>query len=256
MAATAGIGFFAVDHFWNGFAPVVKYRMKRHIKFGKGVSDISENVSNIFTGTQERLVPNNKPVILLGPSGCGKTLLLNQIALDAKKNSVPVALINFRHIRPRQEVLQTNKNDILPIVEQVMSQIGYPVRETFVSKINNIIYNIGNNSMTFDKQEQLARRRLEQAINLLFDVCRSLKQETGMPPILLFDELYDLIKNQRLREKGGTDIFATVATNLIIKGVNSHDVRSVVAGSNSELARHLQDYHLGPVRTSLFQTRC
>jgi hypothetical protein len=220
--------------------------MKRHIKFGKGISDIP---SKLIQEKLDYVVPDTRPVVLLGPSGCGKSMLLKKIAFDAKKKNIPVALVNFRRIRPRQEVLNRQQNDLLPIAAQVMSQIGYPVREPFISTIKNIIFNKG---FTFDVKQQLARERLEESLDFLFVVSLSLKEETGIQPILLFDEIQDLMKNIGLRQKGGADIFASVATNLINNGVNSHAIRSAVAGSNTKLARQLHDFKLGPVRTSKF----
>jgi hypothetical protein len=48
----SGIGLLVVDQFWNGFSPVIKYRMKMHLKYGKGIRSIPDSVSKIIRGTQ------------------------------------------------------------------------------------------------------------------------------------------------------------------------------------------------------------
>jgi len=85
--------------------------------------------------------------------------------------------------------------------------------------------------------------RLVDALQTLFSVCAELRLEriaAGLSahdaaPVLLFDEVQDLVKDARLKNAGGELIFHTLATLIIRFGVDSQAVRAVVAGSSAEL---------------------
>jgi hypothetical protein len=78
---------------------------------------------------------------------------------------------------------------------------------------------------------------------MLFSVCAELRNEraaAGVPaldaaPVLLFDEVQDLIKDTRLKAEGGSDVFDALATLIVSYSVDRLDVRTVVAGSSAEL---------------------
>jgi hypothetical protein len=78
---------------------------------------------------------------------------------------------------------------------------------------------------------------------MLFEVCETLKQERQktMPPldaapVLLFDEVQDLVKDARLARAGGRLILGLLGTLLVSYGVDRRAVRAVVTGSSAEVA--------------------
>jgi len=87
--------------------------------------------------------------------------------------------------------------------------------------------------------------RLIGALSMLFSVCKQLsfeRQAQGVPaqfaaPVLIFDELQDLIKDSRLKAAGGGLVFQMIATLIVAYGVDFQEpvVRIAVAGSSAEL---------------------
>jgi hypothetical protein len=81
------------------------------------------------------------------------------------------------------------------------------------------------------------------ALNLLFEVCEEIKNErieSGVSdidaaPVIVLDEVQDLIQNVCIKEAGGEAIFAVVGTLLASYGPGRHAVRCVVAGSTAEV---------------------
>ena len=90
--------------------------------------------------------------------------------------------------------------------------------------------------------------RLVDALTMLFDVCAQLRRErlaAGMSPqdaapILLFDDMQDLIRDDRLARVGGVDIFNALAKLLVTYGVDEHAVRTAVAGSSALLSVYFE----------------
>jgi hypothetical protein len=148
----------------------------------------------------------------------------------------------------------------MDIAQQIFKQIGFPTHEPFISQISNIIITRGG-SFTLEKQEQSAEERLKQALKYLVNAAASLRQEAldkdskedrNKAPILLFDELHDLIKRTRLYKEGGKSIFSSLATDLINEGVTHKYIRSVVAGSSTEVLEELEKRKLYGKRIKIY----
>lgn len=85
--------------------------------------------------------------------------------------------------------------------------------------------------------------RLIHALTTLFSVCAELRNERAAAgasplnaaPVLLFDEVQDLIKDSRLKAAGGDDVFGALAALIVTHSVDRLDVRTVVTGSSAEL---------------------
>ena len=87
------------------------------------------------------------------------------------------------------------------------------------------------------------RERLLHALRVLFAAAAAVVAErvaAGVPPldaapILLFDELQDLINDARLARLGGLVVFDSLAALIVMYGVDRQVVRAVVSGSSGEL---------------------
>ena len=85
--------------------------------------------------------------------------------------------------------------------------------------------------------------RLVAALETLFSVCAELQRErvaAGLSerdaaPVLIFDDLQDLLADARLKFAGGELVFRALATLIVNFGVDRKVVRAVVAGSSAEL---------------------
>jgi hypothetical protein len=99
-------------------------------------------------------------------------------------------------------------------------------------------------------------RRLNTAFDLLFDVLDELGSAApaGVPkPLLLLDEVHDLIKNDRLARVGGKQLFDLLGTLAVRYGVDKQSLRIVMAGSSSEFVREFaQGSPLGGNRVMVY----
>lgn len=85
--------------------------------------------------------------------------------------------------------------------------------------------------------------RLVSALETLFSVCEELRNErvaSGIAeldaaPLLLFDEMQDLLKDVRLKAAGGELVFNTLARLIVFYSVDLKAVRVIAAGSSAEL---------------------
>jgi hypothetical protein len=129
---------------------------------------------------------------------------------------------------------------------QVYSQIGYPMRRSLLGSLLSSGFTFqGNESKVELDILTPSGVRLISALEMLFSVCEELFNERladGVPaefaaPVLIFDELQDLIKNTRLKAVGGELVFQTLAPLIVSLGVDRSVpvVRVAVAGSSAEL---------------------
>jgi hypothetical protein len=139
-----------------------------------------------------------------------------------------------------------NPRDLIYIANEVLPQIGFPVRQSILSRFEKFISNRAE-YFTVETQQQMVRDRIIAALDMLFEVCVSLRKEnpTGKQPIVLFDDIYNLIQYDEFSQSGGADIFASIATNIMNVGIFHKQVRSVVAGSRIELQTQLEYFGLG-----------
>jgi hypothetical protein len=129
---------------------------------------------------------------------------------------------------------------------QIYEQIGYPVRRSLLGSLLSTGFTYMG---ALNKAELGALSpsgvRLVGALSMLFSVCKQLsfeRQAQGVPaqfaaPVLIFDELQDLIKDSRLKAAGGELVFQMIATQIVAYGVDYQvpAVRVAVAGSSAEL---------------------
>jgi len=134
------------------------------------------------------------------------------------------------------------------IAAQVFEAIGFPSRPSWVSYIKRIQFHIpffaksADAEISFEKEE--TKNRFNFALQCLFRACTDIRNhrfynqrinKLDAAPILLFDEVHDLVKDPQLRKIGGEEVFATLSQLLVTNGVNSPIIRSIIAGSSGRI---------------------
>ena len=186
-----------------------------------------------------------KPLMILGPMGCGKSTLLQRAAREAASSRTPIVLVRWRLSqsvkREATAAARESGEDSLAIAsEALFRQIGYPVRRAvLVSALKSGVTGMGQKTQA-DLALPQTRDRLQHALRVLFRAAADVKRErvaAGVPdfaatPVLLFDGVDDLVKDERLARGGGEAVFRTLALMLICYCVDQHAVRAMVAGSS------------------------
>jgi hypothetical protein len=140
--------------------------------------------------------------------------------------------------------LTTNEPHILmnDTAKQVFSQIGFPMRRSFIGFVLSRGIVLGERKIQADISAFETSDRLVSALRMLFEVCEELKlerQKTMDPldaaPILLFDEVQDLIKDSRLKQAGGKIVLEMLGSLLVGYCVDRRAIRAAVTGSSAEL---------------------
>lgn len=132
------------------------------------------------------------------------------------------------------------------IASKILKQIGYPTTVPLITRLfpGGIKYSDGVFSLTLEPAPQLVQR----ALGLLFEAAAELCNERvamGIPrfhaaPVLLFDEMHDLIKDSRLAGVGGREVFAALVGHLVDYGTDKKLVRSVVTASSAALTFEME----------------
>ena len=205
------------------------------------------------------------PTMLLGPTGCGKSTLLRDFAAavtsgrQGGKPRAPALLVRMRipsrqplHVVDRSEGAEQGsrvedaeaaRSLMDSTTSQVFAQIGFPPRRSVVSELFDKGVSF-RNSVTELEVNVATRARLVYALRLLFEAAESLYFERvregiaqeDAAAVVLFDEVQDLIKDDRLAQAGGRYVFEYLGTLLVSYCVDRRVVRSVVAGSSAMLS--------------------
>jgi hypothetical protein len=127
--------------------------------------------------------------------------------------------------------------------KQVFSQIGFPLRRSLIGGILSRGFTVGVDRVQAELSSAETSDRLTTALGMLFEVCEELKLErektmdsVDAAPVLLFDEVQDLIKDSRLKRAGGEYVLGKLGTLLVAYCVDRRAVRAAVSGSSAELS--------------------
>lgn len=207
--------------------------------------------TQLLPTTQRPFVLGFLPTMLVGPAGCGKSTLL---AVTAREASSKQKIAVFVCMRIRQPSSQANPNALQGVEEacaqldataaQLFAQIGFPARRAVLRHLLDRVESVTSGGSSVEFKAQCVRDRLLTALRTLFAASAELcveRVEAGMPrdvaaPVLLFDEVHDLIRDDRLARAGGRFLFDELAVLLVAYGVDRRAVRAAVAGSSALLS--------------------
>ena len=235
----------AADIYLHESPTHIKRRMLRTLALCKPPSTLAPPPKAPLPVTQEPLGLGFLPTLILGPSGCGKSTLLGGI-VSSLPMPAPVVLVRMRLPATRSAASDAVDGEGLTLMndtaKQVFSQIGYPLRRSFFGGILSRGITMGTGRLQAELHSFETRDRLVAALRMLFEVCEELKLErentlgpVDAAPVLLFDEVQDLIKDDRLKRAGGEVILKMLGTLLVAYCVDRRAVRAAVAGSSAEL---------------------
>jgi hypothetical protein len=245
-AVIAPLAWLARDYYVNESRDYIRASMLKKLRECPAPPSADALRPQLLPVAQEPLTLGHLPQMLLGPTGSGKSTLLADLARKAVAAPAPAPTVFVRLRVPSSEGGAGRPEDesvklMDSVAAQFYEQIGYPRRRS-------ILGDILSRGFTFRGERnhlELAAEsnRLIAALGLLFSVCEELRSErvaAGIPPldaapVLLFDEVQDLVKDARLKAAGGDFIFRTLATLIVAYGVDREVVRVVVAGSSAEL---------------------
>ena len=216
------------------------------------------------------------PTLVVGPSGCGKTSLLSAAAREAAAPSAPgavaapVVLVRVRaalsHASPAMGAAAQSPDAGAEVTAAharmdataaaVLAQLpGYPTRRALL--VNVLSRGIVLRGTVEAKISAPSSARLAAALRLLFDASDALCRERAArhdisaadaPPVLLFDDVEDLIRDADLARAGGRFVFEELASLITAYCVDRRTVRAAVAGSGGALAEALDDTAAGGMR--------
>ena len=190
------------------------------------------------------------PRLIIGPSGCGKSTLLGSIAASLP-TATPIVVVRMR--LPSSQPSGAAGAAAVPEREapalmdetarQIFSQVGFPLRRSLIGSAFSRGFRLQEGPVQAELSVVDTSSRLVLALRMLFDVSEELQRERqrtmdplDAAPVLLFDEVQDLVKDARLARAGGRLILSVLGTLLVSYGVDRRAVRAVVTGSSAEVA--------------------
>ena len=277
--------FLAVDFYRHESGGHIRRRMLKALRARpsppSGVTKAALLTPQPLPVPQSRLVLGLMPTMILGPTGCGKSTLLASLAREsaAEKAGVatPAVLVRMRlpssqaplpeSIVPNSPAAFFEPSSLMnSLAAQIFHQIGFPTRRAVVlglpeSLKAQVMARLGVHNAVFTSPSS---QRLCDAFRILFDVLEQLCEERMLryglsredaAPVLLLDEVHDLIKASRLVSVGGRDVFNTLAQLLVMYCVDRRSVRAAVAGSSALLSVEFDRTVASGSRWSYYQLR-
>ena len=248
LALPLALTLLVIDYYVHEDEDFIKWRMISKLrKCEAPLPELpTDEPAEFLPVSNRRLNLDTLPTMILGPTGCGKSTLLRNRARELAQKSIPVVLVRLR--LPGSRDIGAREEDACRrmdmTAQQVFAQIGFPARRSIVHEL----YMSGRSFKTGGIEVGAAttppsRDRLLKALELLFVVSEALcleRLKSGFAradalPVLLFDEVQDLVKDERLRSAGGYLVFETLAALLVGYGVDRQVVRTAVAASSALL---------------------
>ena len=244
ISAAVIVSILIVDYIVHESTDFIKLRMRITMRKCIPPQPPPPQPSIMLSSPQDPLTLGFLPISLLGPTGCGKSTLLGSIA-SSLPTPAPVVLVRMR--LPSTQLSAVNEVPVTGITlmdaaaKQVFSQIGFPLRRSFLAGILSHGFTLKGEHTQAELNPE-SRDRLLAAMQLLFEVSEELKlerQKSMKPldaaPVLLFDEVQDLIKDERLRRAGGQLVFDMLGAQIVAYCVDRQAVRAVITGSSAEV---------------------
>lgn len=263
LAALLAVDFYR--HESNGFIRRRLLATLRSCRAPQTTTNASPLVLSTLPVAQRPLALGLLPTMVLGPTGCGKSTLLASLARDhaAARTGEPTVFLRLRlpsSHAPLPEGVTSNDPSAWSLAEahtlmdsvaaQVFRPIGFPLRRALVLSVPRALYMQLATKLGFSADfTSPSSDRVCDTLRMLFDVLEQLHHERtqsaeSIPrdeasPVLLVDEVQDLIKVSRLAAGGSRAVFNTLAQLLDMYCVDRGVVRAAVAGSSALLSAGL-----------------
>lgn len=238
----------AADFYVHESPGYIRRRMVRTLRACRLPASVPASRPRLMPVSQSPLTPSFVPTMLLGPTGCGKSTALYEIARGAVTAPVPKPVVLVRVRLTQNDVgVGTSPTSAAVLMEstarQIFTQIGFPLRRSLLGSVFARGFTLNGQHNQADLASSLTPR-IVMALDTLFSACEELyrlRVAQGIPkqdaaPVILFDEVQDLVKDKRLKLVGGDDIFKMLAAMVVSHSVDGQSVKAVFAGSSAELA--------------------
>ena len=249
LLPVAVCGALALDFYLHESPTHIRRRMLRFLRASRPPT-LPLAPTALLPVPQHPVSPGFIPSLIIGPSGCGKSTLLGSIAASLP-TATPIVVVRMR--LPSSQPSGAAGAAAVPEREapalmdetarQIFSQVGFPLRRSLIGSAFSRGFRLQEGPVQAELSVVDTSSRLVLALRTLFDVSEELQRErqrTMSPldaaPVLLFDEVQDLVKDARLARAGGRLILSVLGTLLVSYGVDRRAVRAVVTGSSAEVA--------------------
>jgi hypothetical protein len=252
------------DHLTHSFSPYVRWQMKRKLQQGPLEAALPLALTHEFPAPLPSF-DSGLPIILLGHTGSGKSTILGRLARDFKRRGVPVVYFRLRNLGSEMssDTSRSEAKTFVSVASAVFEAIGYPPRPSLLSRLTFLRWSIGRAGVSADVEIEEAREALvhfQHAVSDLFSVCKELCGERGhcsiedRAPVILVDELHDLVHNDRMKRIGGELIFRQLAAEFTLNCTDARTVRFCAAASSFALHKELSYTVARDFRTLVFTT--
>ena len=228
LAVCGALVFLAADLYRHDSPTHIHRRMLRKLRLCLPPQQLPAAPAQLLRVPQTPLRLCFLPALVLGPVGCGKSTLLAGLAREAASGPHPAPVVHVRLRLPCSASALGAEQLIEAVAATVYAQIGFPLRRSLLGAAFGRV---------------TTRTRLVVALQGLFIACEQVQAEriaAGVPPLdaaplLLFDDLQDLIKDAHLKAAVGDMMLSVLGTLVVSFGVDRRAVRAVVTGSSGEM---------------------
>jgi hypothetical protein len=232
VAALIGAIVLVADLYVHEAPECIEFHVQRAVRASVGAAHVPAAPPPTPPLPQTPLLLGFRPLMLLGPTGCGKSAALARATREAASSRTPCVLVRWRLPESARRETAAGARapaaeaPLLTVSKALFQQIGYPLRRAWVvSLLSSGVVAVG--LWTQEDMESLAlleaRDRLLHALRVLFRAAAQVQGEraaAGVPaldaaPVLLFDDVLDLVQDERLAGAGGGLVFKILALLLI-----------------------------------------
>lgn len=267
LVGLVGLGtlWLGYDHLTHSYGPYVRWQIKRKLLKGPLEEALPKVPAHEFT-VRYPSFDSGLPVLLLGRTGSGKSSILAHLARDFKRRGVPVVHFRLRALGSEKisSVARSDSKTFSSAATAVFEAIGYPPRPSLLSRLYFLRWSLGHAGVNAEvglEDTREAVSHFQDAVSDLFRVCRELYGERAhcsaedRAPVILADELHDLVHNDRVKMLGGETIFRQLAAEFTSNCTDARSVRFCAAASSFALQGELNDTVAKAFRTVVFLTR-
>ena len=258
MSVAVWLGYDYVTH---SFSPYIRWRMKRKLREGPRDEALPKPPAHTFSARCPTF-GSGLPVLVLGHTGSGKSTLLGQLARDFKSRGIPVAHFRFRAL-DSDNSSSVDAQTFSSAAVSFFDAIGYPKRPSLLSRLSFRQRAASHAGVNIDVEVEDAWETVahfQRAVSDLFSVCIELYGERShldledRAPIIIADELQDLVRNNRVKQIGGETIFRQLAAEFTSYCTDAKSVRFCAAASSFALQDELNDTRASGFRVMIFTT--